>query len=334
MRNHSAPIFIIGSQRSGTTLLRLILNAHSKIAIPEEGTFWMPLIRSLKGKYEKPIPKAQFANYIKYIKNNDQFNAWFMVDCKILDELMRRDEIVLRDLMEALYLEYARINKKTVWGDKTPSFFRKVNELHAIFSNARFINIIRDGRDVYLSMKNRLSGRGNIAVAALEWRYKVKKVEEAFSRLPQGRTMEIRFEDLLTSPYDKIKGICDFLGVQYEDEMLKFYESSHKFIGEHHSELIFKPISDSSAAKWKKKLSPSDNRIFEFVAYDCLKKHGYEIINDGKFNALDRVKAAAMLFTGLPRRAAQVFKTALILKFCSMFGIRTSAAGGKAYFES
>lgn len=294
----------------------------------------MPLIRSLKGGYEELIPKAQLANYIKYIRNNDQFNAWFMGDCKILDELMRRDGIVLRDLMEALYLEYARINNKTIWGDKTPSFFRKVDELHKIFPDARFINILRDGRDVYWSLKKRLSGRKNIAVAAIEWRYKVKKAEEAFSRLPPGRALNVRFEDILLNPQPKIKEICDFLGVQYEDGMLEFYKSSHKFIGEHHSELIFKPISDSSAAKWKKKLSPSDNRLFEFIAYDCLKKHGYEIINDGKFNALDRIKAVAMLFIGLPRRAAQVFKTALILKLCSMFGIRTSAAGGKAYFES
>ena len=87
------PFFIIGAQRSGTTLLRLILNAHSKIAIPEEGTFWMPLIRELRGHFGENIPATRLQGYLRYIRINDQFKVWEMNDDDIFEELGATENI-------------------------------------------------------------------------------------------------------------------------------------------------------------------------------------------------------------------------------------------------
>lgn len=322
------PFFIVGSQRSGTTLLRLILNAHSRIAIPEEGTFWMPLIRSLRGKYGESIPGKSLESYIRYIKRNEQFKTWLMQDLSVFDRLAGRRDVSLRDIMKALYSEYAKEHEKEIWGDKTPSFFRMTGELSNIFPGAKFIHIVRDGRDVYLSMKGMEAGRENIAVAALEWKYKVEKAKRTLSELPADSAIEVRFEDILTGPEQNIRRICNFLGVAFEKGMLDFYKTSRKYIGEHHSDLIFKPINSDTAGKWKKKLTGEENRIFEYVASDCLRKHGYEVFNNGGFGMADRIKAG-LLFFGLFRRGMRIFVTAAVLHFSSLLGLRTGAAGGK-----
>ena len=71
-----SPFFIIGAQRSGTTLLRLMLNTHSQVAIPEEGTFWMPLLREHKRPENLYISKQSLSNYVTYIQKNAQFHLW------------------------------------------------------------------------------------------------------------------------------------------------------------------------------------------------------------------------------------------------------------------
>lgn len=325
------PFFIIGAQRSGTTLLRLILNAHSKIAIPEEGTFWMPLIRSLHKNYDAPINEKTLRNYIKYIRQNEAFKVWQLSLDNALARLNYEKGITIRDLMQSLYTEYAIANNKSMWGDKTPSFFRKISELSMIFPNARFIHIVRDGRDVYLSMRGREQGRENIAVAALEWKYKVQKVRGLLEQLPQERRFEVNYEDILRLPERKVLEICNFLGIDYEESMMDFYESSHRFVGKHHSKLIYKPISSSPAERWKKQMSDSENKIFESIAHNCLKDLEYDIIFKVSFNCWNKLKVIALLCIGLPRRCFQIFYTALILHFSSVLGLGTFASGGKGY---
>jgi hypothetical protein len=326
------PFFIIGSQRSGTTLLRLILNAHPEIAIPEEGTFWMPLIRSLKGRYHEPIHPKTLNNYLRYIEKNDQFKAWFMQGFSLSRLPADQRPVTLQVLMNALYEEFARIHSKKIWGDKTPSFFRMVRELSTIFPGARFINIIRDGRDVYLSVRDREPGRKNIAVAGLEWKYKVEKAAETLSALPPEQVFQLRFEDLLMDPEQKVSQICAFLGVSFEKSMLEFYKTSHKFIGKHHSRYIFEPINIEPSNKWKRKLSERENKIFQCVAYGCLSKCGYEVASREGFTVKDKLRTGILL-SGTLRRAFQVVSTALILHVSSSLGFGTSAAGGKRYYN-
>lgn len=325
------PFFIIGIQRSGTTLLRLIINTHSMIAIPEEGVFWMPLIRSRHKDYNAPINKKSLRNYIKYLRKNEGFKVWKVNLDAALARLDFGKDITLRDLMLSLYIENAKVNNKRFWGDKTPSFFRKVNELSHIFPDAKFIHIIRDGRDTFLSMRGREPGRENVAVAAFEWKFKIQKVRESFKQLPQERRFEVRYEDILRSPEKKIVEICNFLGVRFEASMLDYYKSSNEFVGKHHSELIYKPISSNAAERWKKQMSNSENRIFEFIAKGALKDFGYDIITKESFSFLERLRIVALVCIGLPRRCFQIFYTAFTLHIASVLGLGTFASGGKGY---
>ncbi len=326
-----APFFIVGAQRSGTTLFRLILNAHSKIAIPEEGTFWMPLIGSMNKDYDALIKGRVLKNYIKYIRKNEAFKVWQLNIENIITKIDFDSGVTLRALMELFYTENAIINNKSIWGDKTPSFFRKVNDLSVIFPNARFIHLVRDGRDIYFSLRGRERGRRNVAVAALEWKYKIQKVRRFFGQLPVGRCLEVRYEDILNSPESKVLEVCNFLNVDYEESMLDFYKSSHKYVGKHHSGLIFKAISRSPVKRWKKLMNDSDNKIYESVARNCLEDQEYEIINKINLNYFNELKVVALLCFGLPLRCFQVFFTAFKLRFSSIFGLRTFASGGRGH---
>ena len=99
------PFFIVGTQHSGITLLRLMLNAHSKIAIPEEATFWMPLLRKAKNNYQ--LNKNQLESYLSYIFLSEQFKLWCFDGRKYADEVRKIPEITLSIFISKLYEYYA-----------------------------------------------------------------------------------------------------------------------------------------------------------------------------------------------------------------------------------
>ncbi len=325
----SGPFFITGSQRSGTTLLRLILNAHSRVAIPEEGTFWMPLLRAHRHDYERPLKQAVLDRYLAYIAKNDQFRTWDLPMDRVTEDLGSRERVTLADFMEAFYVAYARLQRKPYWGDKTPSFFRKIDQLARIFPNARFIHVIRDGRDVFLSMRRLEPSRKNVAVAALEWKYKLERARKSLLSLPEGRTLEIRFEDVLHRPEETLAEICRFVGIHYERSMLDFYQTSRRYIGEHHSALIFKPLSTEAAERWKSRMVPRENKTFEALAGGSLRQCGYQTRGNGKLAVREFLTAIRLLCTGLPLRSFQVVITALSLQLALLLRLQTGAAGGK-----
>jgi len=324
-----APVFITGSQRSGTTLLRLIINAHSQVAIPEEGTFWMPLLRAHRHDYDRPLKQTVLGKYLEYIAKNDQFRTWCLPIDRVLEDLAGRERVKLADLMEAFYATYARLQQKAYWGDKTPSFFRKIDHLARIFPNARFIHVVRDGRDVFLSMRRLEPSRKNVAVAALEWQYKLEKARKSLLSLRAGRTLEIRFEDVLRHPETTLTEICRFIGIHYEHSMLDFYQTSRRYIGEHHSTLIFKPLSTQAAERWKSKMTPRENKIFEALTGGNLKQLGYQTRGNGKLAVRESLGTFRLLCMGLPLRAMQVLVTALSLQLALLLRLQTGAAGGK-----
>ncbi len=324
------PFFIIGSQRSGTTLLRLILNAHSKIAIPEEGTFWMPLLRRYKKKPYKNISKKELKNILSYIVKNHQFKLWCIDPAPLIENILKSEQSSLRDLMKLFYEYYANVQNKEIWGDKTPSFFRMIPVLHKLFPEARFIHIVRDGRDLYLSWKKLNPLMKFVSLSAIEWKYKVNKIRDDLSRIPSEKWIEIKYENLVKNPKNIVKGICDFLEINYEEKMLEFWKQSHKYIGKHHSELIFKPISSKSVGKYKKELSYKDLRKYEILAQDLLKIYGYNIETRPNFfrDIFIYLDIFFEILYAFPLRIAQVFYIKFILDLSSKFGLATKAAGG------
>ena len=315
-----SPVFIIGAQRSGTTLLRLMLNAHPEIAIPEEGGFWKPLLRICESNVERQIEGRELQRYIEYIDKDPQFRLWGM-EADDLFEDVREKAVTLAELMSFVYVRYAEQQGKSIWGDKTPSFFRMIDILNKLFPNARFVHIVRDGRDLYLSWRRIDPTKRNISVTALEWAYKVRQAQQAMKKMMPEKWLEVRYEDLVRDPKGKLMEVCGFLSIDYKPGMLEYWKTSDSFIGKHHSKLIFKPVSSESVGKWKRKLSKKENRKFELVAGRMLASRGYELASDGSASLGVIGEVIVELIWGLPLGSVQVFIIALSQYLSAKYGI-------------
>lgn len=293
------PIFIIGAQRSGTTLLRLILNAHSRIAIPEDASFLMPLLKK-ENLYTK-IQGEHLRNLVLYLESSPHFKLWNYDYRGFILELRRLKEIGLKELLVNMYASYCESFKKTVWGDKTPSFFRKIDILHALFPDARFIHIVRDGRAVFDSWRKMTPSMKYVSVTAIDWCYKLYKIEKSLKNIPIEKKTTVRYEDLLESPEETVKTICSVIGEKYEPTMMNFYKNSNYFIGKHHSELIFKPLDRSNCYKWKNNLSTKEITSFTLIAWYFLKKYKYNI-KGYKLGLSSFILIIQSLFIGFPVR--------------------------------
>lgn len=237
-------------------------------------------------------------------------------------------EMTLRELMEAFYSAYAAREGKQLWGEKSSVFFRKIKELNDIFPEVKFIHIVRDGRDVFLSWRKLLPKRRNVCVSALEWRHKVGRIETSFEVLNPERHLTIRYEDLVTAPDVVLERLCAFLGVDPEAAMEEFWKKSDRYIGSHHSDLIFQPISPTSIGKWKKQMKNFETRAYEAIAGPALQRYGYDITCQRReLSVYEQMKMVFYLAAGLPARALEVAGTALRLWLAAKLGLETKAAG-------
>jgi hypothetical protein len=304
--NTKFPVFIVGAQRSGTTLLRMLLNAHSQIAIPEEARFLMPLL--VQEKLTDGFRGADFENLVSYMRASDEFHLWNYDNGTFLAELEQMNEVGLVDFVDRLYSSYARSEGKRYWADKS-LFFRRIDILARMFPQGSFIHIVRDGRDVFDSWRKMDATKDGAPAAALDWRLKLRFIERAFARLPADRTLTIRFEDLLVNAEAVARSTCDFLGVDYEEGMLDFHQKSRRYVGDHHSQLIFKPIESGNQSKWRKNLSHTEKVAFDLVAGRQLDRYGYGR-SDEACSIGDRVGVLLGLGSGGLRRARDVIRDA------------------------
>lgn len=298
-------LFIIGTQRSGTTLLRLILNSHSQIAIPRESAFLMPFLKKKYVNYS--IAGKTIKAFCDHIVTILEFKSTY-IDGNYADFLLsfsQKEKILIRDLIDELFSCYCKKEGKSIWGNKTPSFFRKIDILYKLFPDAKFIHIVRDGRDVFDSWRKMRPSMNNVSFVALDWSYKLFRIEKSFRKIPVDNKITIRYEDLLCSPEKTIKCICSVIEVEYEPKMLDFYKSSHQHTIPHHSELIFKPLDKGNTAKWKKRLTSREISIFNLLAGHYLRKYNYEI-EKGRMSMSDIAFMLKGLSVGIPQRLMQV----------------------------
>ena len=305
------PVFILGVQRSGTTLLRLILNSHPNIAIPEEAAFLRPI---MKKKYIcDEIPWTDLKRIYNYLKDSPHYALWNYDSSKFLNWFKKQSSISLREFIINLFMSYAESEGKIRWGDKTPSLFRKVDLLYQLFPEAKFIHIVRDGRDVFDSRRRMDSNKDNSPVMAIEWCYKIHKIETFFESLPPSNKYTLRYEDLLINPEETLEKLCEFMQIEYEPQMIDFYKKSKYYIGSHHSKLIFRPITSENLQKWKINLSGQEIKVFDLIAKRYLKKYGYEVENV-KLSFRDIIFLFSKILTGFHYRLYTVFKANMLFK--------------------
>lgn len=273
------PIFILGCDRSGTTLLRLMLNKHSKIHIPNESDY-LALILPDRLKYKACNKDNRVQMLLNDLYAIDRFAKWGL-DRTILERKMNTSNGSLSELLAIPFVVIMDQHGKLRWGDKTPRNTMIAEFLHETFPDALFIHILRDGHAVAASLMKVSWFPKNIFRIADHWRTMTKHGNQAKEFLSTEKYLEVKYEDLVRNPEAILVNICEFLGEDFEPGMLEYFKDSQDqfnemFRGDH--ALLKSPPTGAKVDAWRNDLGVTTIFLFESLAYYELKKFGYPIV--------------------------------------------------------
>lgn len=272
------PFFIVGADRSGTTLLRLMLNRHPMLVIPPESHFLVDLIRKLPR--DGPLSREQVHRATEFITGNPRFSGWKTGAEALAEELAACRDPTLAQLIDHVFRLETGATEKVRWGDKTPLYTTWVSEIGRVFPQARFIHIVRDGRDVSLSLENVRWQGWTEYERARYWSTVVSHAERAGGRLVAGRFLRVHYEALVLRPEATLEQVCAFLGCAMHQEMVTFFETALSNIPDAeveagiHSKLV-RPPRPTDVGRWKTESSSVRVLLFEAVAGRTLQRMTY-----------------------------------------------------------
>lgn len=275
----SAPFFIVGSGRSGNTLLRAILAGHPEFAIPPESYMLGMAVRDYRTFGFLPWPTL-LRIVLGRFQFYPHFDAWETALRPVYQDLLEYppEERSLAGLLDAVYRAYARRHMPDAirWGDKTPMNVYHLPRIDAVFPDAIWIHMIRDGRDVVASYLE-AGLYDSTREACGRWLESVELVRQFSRDLPPERYTEVRYEHLVRNPEVVIRSVCDRLGVSFEPRMLRHRERVQD-LGDadlgHHSNLS-RPISDRSVGSWRSRLNHDQKREIRARLRSLLGELGY-----------------------------------------------------------
>jgi hypothetical protein len=264
-----SPVVILGVSRSGTTLLKAMLDAHSQLAIPSE-SYFIPQLWDRHG--ERPDRDA----FVDDLRRLERIKAWGVDPDDVRDRLGERP--TFSEAVQAIFTVYAEAQGKQRFGEKTPLYMQHLDVLDRAFPGAQYVHIVRDGRDAALSLlamkrKPRLNltrprGLGDFACA---WRREVRAAQR-FGRIHP--YLELRYEDLVAEPEARLRDVCAFLDLEYEPGMLEYHRREDPALYADHPRLAEPPVRD--ARSWCAEMTSEDAELFEALAGDLLVELGYE----------------------------------------------------------
>ena len=268
MSQADLPFFVVGSARSGTTMLRLMLNAHPEVAVPPESRFVVDLYTG--------SDEVDTSALLTRLAQHERFEAWELPIEAVRGELGSAMRAPYSDVMRAAYRAYARLQGKSRWGDKTPRYVEHLDLLSRLFGDARFIHLIRDGRNVALSYADVPFGPKTIAAAADLWARRVSAGMRV-GRALEHRYLELRYEDLVEDAAGEIKTLCEFLELDFDPGMLDYTERARDAVlpraANFNPNVTRKPMSNVRA--WETAMPDDQIEVFEAVAGPVLSDLGY-----------------------------------------------------------
>ncbi len=274
------PIFV-GSGRSGTTLLRTIFDAHPDLAMAHEPQFVGTVARK-----EKMLNAGGFDlhRFLETIYANSNFRRMGLERQEVETALAGDPPRNLSDAVRAVFSLWAVAQGKPRYGDKTPGYIIQIPEMARLFPETRFVNVIRDGRNVALSYLERPWGPSTIVEGALYWRSRVGRGRKAGLNLGPERYLEVRYEDLVADTEPAVRRVCEFLGLRWEPEMLRYHEKASKFVADSHEPDAFRNVArppTKGTRDWSDVMSDKDIAVFEAIAGDLLRDLGYQTRSSG-----------------------------------------------------
>jgi hypothetical protein len=296
---------IVGVARSGTTLLRLMLDAHSQLAITHEAGFipvasnlTNPLSRMFYRRLKITVKHGSSLNGLRaaFYQTLTEETTWsdFHVDkVAFAEALFQLQPFSISEGFRTFFRMYAKRFDKPRWGDKTPFYCQYLPVVQNVLPEAHFIHIIRDGRDVAVSGRGLRFTSGDIEGIARDWVNHITLARKDARACH--RYLEIRYEDLLLKSTEVLREICEFINLPYESSMARYYLRANERLNElrtpyrpkgsmvatresrlHLHRLTSRPPDSSRIGRWKTELTSEELSTFNGVAGNLLKELGYE----------------------------------------------------------
>lgn len=247
--------FIVGSPRSGTTLLHSMLAAHSEVAIPPETFFFTTTVPMAKSFLRSDII-TNVSGFFKVMAGNKYMQPLLPYADRAL---FQDNRSTIGEVFSSLCGNYAKSRGKSIWGEKTPSHLWYWQRINRAFPNCKFIIVVRDGRDVVCSVSRVRWGTGNLYGDAYRWKIDIRKGEKIIDSLGPERSIMVRYEDLVVEPEVQMKRICDFLMVKYERDMVQNFANAdiiHGMEEEWKRRNLDKTLHRESINRYKSDLGP------------------------------------------------------------------------------
>lgn len=275
------PIFVLGAERSGTTLLMAMLGHHKRIAVPEV-VWYYPRFRPYLHTYGDLTPEENFRTLAEEMVFGLKTPFWGLKlnPATIVDEIIGRvPERSFAGLYAAMHEKYAEAVGKPRWGEKTPHNLYFVKEILEDFPNAQFVFITRDGRDASADYLESSFGPTNIYAAAKSWKRAQNAVESARKQLGADQWLDVSYEQLVAQPEAILRQVTTFLGEDYDPDMLEFHrgETAQRRGQTRDHAPLGGPASTAYIGIHKNLISLRDQRIFAWVAGRELEAAGYAL---------------------------------------------------------
>jgi hypothetical protein len=281
--------FIVGVGRSGTTLLRIMLDSHPQLAIGPETGFVPEVIRACRRR--GPAPEA----LLDLLRRDRRWGDFDLDEAELMERFGALRRRSAGEVLRTLYELYAEGQGKPRWGDKTPAYVKRMPMIQRALPEARFVHVIRDGRDVALSRARRALREPAPAERVADvWRGRILRAREQARRLDG--YLEVRYEDLVTDTEPTLRRVCEFIELPWDPAVLRYYERAGERLAEVSRDLpakdgkiersgaeraaahalIKEPPKRERIAAWREQMSLADREAFEAVAGDLLTELGYE----------------------------------------------------------
>lgn len=279
-RQQPQGIQIIGTQRSGSNLLRVILDQSADIASPHPPHI-LVTFGPLMSKYE-PLTKESYKTLVNDVVDFVVANPvpWEGVELDREAIFNASDRYTLFDLNRLIYEEAAKAKNSRYWCCKSMANVHYAEELEKYGVIDKYIFLYRDGRDVAASFKKAVVGDKHTYFLAKQWTDDQEACLSLASDLSADRFFALNYETLISEPERTVKELCAFLDIAYHDEMLNFYTSNSSRITAAAGEMwanLEKPIMKDNTGNFLKSFKEGDLEIFEMVAGKTLQKLGYPL---------------------------------------------------------
>lgn len=308
----TSPVFIVGCERSGTTLLQTLVDAHPNCAIPPESHFYNNFGSAFADDGRLLIRDRQWL--LDRLVRDMRIRTWGL---DFQPDILRCEirEWSRRGIAAALFRLYAAQHGKARWGDKSPPHVHHLHTIRRDFPDARIIHVVRDGRDAAASLRRMPWGPTRAVPLAERWKEAVDAADRFFAAVDHAGCLTVRYEDLVCDPEHTMHRVFDFLdersntvsNTQGSGALAQRYLALDPV---HRS--LAGPVRSNRIGDYRKHLSPRDITVFEALAGPTLRAHGYEIHELSAQPPVAPVQAFERALDGLTRRARKLKRPDLL----------------------